>query len=63
LHNIVFSGDIKYEKTWLFNAAVNTFPRLETLVVESTYGGRTDFQPSRKEASKALRALVQEDAA
>jgi len=58
LHNIVFSGDIKYEKTWLFNASVNKFPRLETLVVESTYGGRKDFQPSRKEASKAIKNII-----
>ncbi len=58
LHNVVFSGDFKYEKTWLFNAAVNKFPRLETLLIESTYGGRKDFQPSRKEASRALREII-----
>ncbi len=51
LYNIAFSGDIKYEKTWLFNPAVNHFPRLETMFIESTYGGRDDFQPSRKEAT------------
>ena len=32
LHNVAFSGDTKYEKTWLFNPATNRFPRLETLV-------------------------------
>lgn len=50
LYNIAFSGDIKYEKTWLFNPAVNKFPRLEALVMEATYGGSQDFQPSRKTA-------------
>ena len=30
---------MKFERTWLFNATVNKFPRLETLVIESTYGG------------------------
>src|SRR5881296_956801 len=34
LYNVAMSGDIKFEKTWLFNPAVNKFPRLETLVLE-----------------------------
>jgi uncharacterized protein len=50
LYNIAFTGDIKYEKTWLFNPAVNKFPRLEAIVMEATYGGAQDFQPSRKAA-------------
>src|SRR5439155_650002 len=45
LYNVAMSGDIKFEKTWLFNPAVNKFPRLETLVLESTYGGYHDVQP------------------
>jgi KH/beta-lactamase-domain protein len=59
LYNIAFSGDIKYERTWLFNPAVNRFPRLEAIFLESTYGGREDFQPSRKEASDSLKEIVQ----
>jgi KH/beta-lactamase-domain protein len=59
LYNIAFSGDIKYERTWLFNPAVNRFPRLEAIFLESTYGGREDFQPSRKEASESLKEIVQ----
>ena len=58
LYNIAFSGDIKYEKTWLFNPAVNHFPRLETMFMESTYGGKDDFQPSRKEATTHLREIA-----
>jgi len=54
LHNIVISGDIKYEKSWLFDAATVRFPRVETLVVESTYGGPKSFQPSRLEATQEL---------
>jgi KH/beta-lactamase-domain protein len=46
LYNIAFTGDIKFERSWLFNASVNKFPRLETLVIESTYGGYHDMQPS-----------------
>jgi len=58
LHNVAFTGDTKYEKTWLFNAANNRFPRLETLVIESTYGGHSDMQPSRIDASKELRDIL-----
>ncbi|MFH1100969.1 MAG: beta-CASP ribonuclease aCPSF1 [Methanobacteriota archaeon] len=59
LYNIAFSGDIKYEKTWLFDPAINHFPRIEAVVVESTYGGREDFQPSRKEATDRLKDIIQ----
>src|SRR5436305_8792479 len=54
LYNVAMSGDIKFEKTWLFNPAVNKFPRLETLVLESTYGGYHDIQPSRHEAAQQI---------
>jgi KH/beta-lactamase-domain protein len=59
LHNIAFTGDMKYEKTLLFNSAVNRFPRLETLVMESTYGGRKSTQPSRKEAIDSLKTEIE----
>ncbi|MFZ2071763.1 MAG: beta-CASP ribonuclease aCPSF1 [Halobacteriota archaeon] len=54
-HNVAFTGDIKYERTFLFDPAFNGFPRLETLVMESTYGGMKDMQPSRREAEKSLK--------
>jgi len=58
LYNVAMSGDIKFEKTWLFNPAVNKFPRLETLVLESTYGGYHDVQPSRHDASVQLKDVA-----
>ncbi len=57
-HNLAYSGDIKFERTWLFNPATNRFPRLETLVLESTYGGYRDVQPSRQQASDEFGQLV-----
>ncbi len=57
-HNLVFSGDQKYEKSWLFDAASVRFPRCETLVIESTYGASGDFQPSREEANQELQDVV-----
>jgi len=59
LYNIAFTGDMKFERTWLFNATVNKFPRLETLVIESTYGGYHDIQPSRVEAANQLKGMVE----
>ena len=59
-HNVAFSGDNKFEKTWLFNPAVNKFIRLESLVIESTYGGAKDNQPSRMEASQEMHDLLQQ---
>jgi len=58
MYNIAFTGDMKFEKTWLFNPAVNKFPRVETLVMESTYGGFHDIQPSRFDAASQLRDIV-----
>ncbi|MCK4938096.1 MAG: beta-CASP ribonuclease aCPSF1 [Methanosarcinales archaeon] len=60
LYNIAFTGDHKYEKTRLFDPAVNNFPRIETIITESTYGGSRDMQPSRKEAEAQLKRIVQE---
>jgi uncharacterized protein len=57
-HNLAYSGDIKFERSWLFNPATNRFPRLETLVLESTYGGYRDVQPSRQQATEEFSALV-----
>lgn len=54
LYNIAFTGDFNYGKSRLFNPAVSTFPRLEALFMESTYGGANDMQPARKDAEEKL---------
>ena len=53
-HNFVYSGDIKFGKSILFEAAVWNFPRVETLLIESTYGLKEDIQPSRHEVESAF---------
>ena len=60
LYNVAFTGDFKYERTRLFDPAVNSFPRLETLVTEATYGGANSLQPSRKEAETNLLKVVKD---
>ena len=57
-HRLLFSGDIKYEKSWLFDAATVRFPKADTLVIESTYGGPQDFQPNRIDATHEIQDLV-----
>ena len=54
LYNVAFTGDFKFERTRLFDPAVCSFPRLETLVTEATYGGTNSMQPSRKRLRKIL---------
>ncbi|MCW4049414.1 MAG: beta-CASP ribonuclease aCPSF1 [Candidatus Bathyarchaeota archaeon] len=49
LHNIVYTGDFKYGRTALLQPASSYFPRVETLIMESTYGGPDNMTPSREE--------------
>ncbi|AFK18569.1 beta-CASP ribonuclease aCPSF1 [Haloferax mediterranei ATCC 33500] len=60
LYNVAFSGDIHYEDTRLFNGAVNDFPRVETLVLESTYGGRNDYQTDQQDSEERLIEVINE---
>jgi uncharacterized protein len=53
-HNFVYTGDFKYERSRLLEPAVSKFPRIESLVMESTYGGHEDVQPTRNDAEKEL---------
>jgi KH/beta-lactamase-domain protein len=49
LHNIVYTGDFKYGYTQLLAPATAQFPRVETLIMESTYGGPNNVTPPRVE--------------
>ena len=46
-HNILYSGDYKYAKTQLLDSAVANYPRVETLITESTYGASSDIMPDQ----------------
>ena len=47
-HNILYSGDYKYSRTQLLDSAVSIYPRVETLITESTYGNTTDVMPDQQ---------------
>ncbi len=54
LHNLLYTGDLKFGKTRLLDAAVTNFPRLETMITEATYGSKRDVLPSRKDSENQL---------
>ena len=57
-HNLVYTGDFKYERSRLLEPATFRFPRAETVIMESTYGGREDIQPSRNSAEKEMMKTI-----
>ncbi len=60
LHNLVYSADTKYGKTRLLDPAVNHFPRVETITLESTYGSKDDVLPPRKETENHFIDMAKE---
>lgn len=54
LHNLVYTGDMKYGATKALESAASQFPRLETVIIESTYGGKDNILPSRQESEQQL---------
>jgi hypothetical protein len=60
LHNYVYSGDMKFGKTRALEAATTYFPRLETLQLEATYGGKDNNYPARKESEEELLTFINE---
>ncbi len=54
LHNLVYTGDIKFGRTRLFDPADIRFPRIETMLMESTYGGKDDIKPRLEDAEAKL---------
>jgi KH/beta-lactamase-domain protein len=59
-HNVVYSADIKYGFTRLFNNIDLNYPRLETLLIESTYSKKEDIQPDRQTSEMKLVQIVKE---
>ena len=57
LHNLVYTGDLKYARTNLLEAANTQFPRVETLITESTYGGKDNIM-NEEEADEYTANLI-----
>ena len=59
-HNIVYTGDYKYGRTALFDSATWNYPRVETLITESTYGAKEDIMPVREEVEMSFVTAINE---
>ncbi|MBI4983162.1 beta-CASP ribonuclease aCPSF1 [Candidatus Woesearchaeota archaeon] len=57
LHNLVYTGDLKYARTNVLEPANTQFPRVETLMIESTYGGKENIM-SEQEADDYMIDVV-----
>lgn len=58
LHNLVYTGDYKFGKSMLLEPAVATFPRVETIITESTYGAPGDLMPTRGESEQLITDII-----
>ena len=58
LHNMVYTADFKFSPTKLFEPAFKDFSRVETLLMESTYGAADDVTPPRKEVEENFLKMV-----
>lgn len=58
LHNILYAADLKYGRTTLLDPAFTNFQRVETLIIESTYGGAEDNFPPKVEVERNLMEVV-----
>ena len=59
-HNLIYTGDLKYGFTRLFDNLDMKYPRLETLIIESTYGGHDDIQQPRQDSEDQLLRIINE---
>ncbi len=53
-HNLLYTGDFKYARSRLLDPAVMSFPRLESAITESTYGGKDRILPPRAQSEEEL---------
>jgi len=53
-HNVVYTGDMKFGRMFSLENASWNFPRVETMIIESTHGGKEDVFPQREEADTRL---------
>lgn len=60
LHNFLYTSDMKFGKTELLDKAATRFQRLESLLIESTYGGKNNTPESRKEAEERFEKVITE---
>ncbi|MDP6293283.1 MAG: MBL fold metallo-hydrolase RNA specificity domain-containing protein, partial [Candidatus Woesearchaeota archaeon] len=58
LHNFMYTADLKFGRSLLLEPATSRFPRLETLTIEGTYGGKTNTMPSQEDQDELLANII-----
>lgn len=58
-HNLVYTSDMKFGKMQTLENASWSFPRVETMIIESTYGGKEDIMCPREQAEANLVSAVE----
>lgn len=58
--NIIYTGDMKYSISNLFDPAFTQFMRSEALIMEGTYGGSNDITPRLEDSEKELIGIINE---
>lgn len=58
MHNLVYALDQKFARTMMLDPSYTDFPRAETLMIESTYGGANNIFPPRQETERQFMDIV-----
>ncbi|MFT4310734.1 MAG: beta-CASP ribonuclease aCPSF1 [Candidatus Woesearchaeota archaeon] len=58
LHNILYTGDLKYGFTKLLDPAVSRFQRVESLLMEGTYGSRDQVLPPKEQTEQQFEEII-----
>lgn len=60
LHNFIYTGDLKYGRSPLLDPAITNFPRVESLCIESTYGGKDKILSPSYEQDAHIAQMIKE---
>lgn len=60
IYNFLYTGDLKYEDTKMFDKAYTDYTRVECVLIEGTYGAKTDELPPEEKGEEYLISKVKE---
>lgn len=58
LHNMLYTGNLKAAHSLMLDGAHAEFPRLESMLIESTYGGRDNVLPPPREVDEMIKDSI-----
>jgi KH/beta-lactamase-domain protein len=58
LHNFLYTGDYKYARTRLLDPSITSFPRIESVLTEATYGAKSDILSPRIESEEKMIDII-----